>query len=229
MPSAPDAVSRDDHLITTLPGGRLRVAVLDGVTSGPDTPELAGIDGGAAAAACLRAVLRAEDDVLRAAESAGRFLRRPALIPRSQPQTCAVICDLPPRADTGQPSIVRFGDCEAWVRVLDRWRPVLAGSCLTPDAAGRLREWKRAHPDATLEEAIVAESLLTRDAAAYVTAPVGCLPDVRPEWGALPAFDELVLASDGALLTPERLSDIEEWLMARPHEDDVTVLRVRPA
>jgi len=210
--------------------------VLDGVTPAPDTPEIAGIDGGAAAAACFRAVLRAEDDVLRAAKSVGRFLRRPTLSPRSQPQTCAVICDLPPRADSRRASIVRFGDCEAWVRVLDRWRPVLAGSCLTPDATGRLVHWQREHPSATLDEAVVAESLLTGEAA-YVTAPVGCLPEVRPEWGALPAFDELVLASDGARLTPERLDDIEAWVTALRGEappaaepkpfDDVTVLRVR--
>jgi hypothetical protein len=233
MPSAAGAASQDDHLVARLPSGRVRVAVLDGVTPALDTPEIAGMDGAAAAAGMLRAALRGEDDVLRAAESVGGFLRRPGVDARSQPQTCAVICDL----SVGRPSIVRFGDCEAWARVRDSWRPVLSGSCLTEEAAGRFSDWQRAHPTAKLEEVIRADAALSADPTSFVTAPVGRLAELRPEWGALGEFDELALASDGARLDPERLRDIHGWLTtmrAAPSEvtakrfDDVTVARVRP-
>jgi hypothetical protein len=208
--------------------------VLDGVTPAPDTPEIAGMDGAAAAVGMLRAALRGDDGALRAAESVARFLRRPGIDARSQPQACAVICDLSP----GRPSIVRLGDCEAWVRVLDAWRPVLTGSCLTEAVDARLSEWQRAHPTATLEEVIRADAVLSADPASFVTAPVGRLAELRPEWGTLGEFDELVLASDGARLDPERLRDIDGWLTtmrrappdltAKPF-DDVTVARVRPS
>jgi hypothetical protein len=235
MPSAPGAASQDDHLVVMLPGGRLRVAVLDGVTPAPDTPEIAGMDGAAAAAGILRAALRGEDDVLHAAAAAGRFFRQPHLGGRSQPQACAVICDLPAAPEAGPPSIVRFGDCEAWARVGDSWRPVVAGSCLTRRAAQRVARWHRAYPEATLDQVIDADAVLTAEPSSFVTAPVGRLPGLRPEWGVPARFDELVLASDGARLDAGRLRDLDEWLTAMPPDgaakpfDDATVARIRPS
>ena len=52
-PSADGRVSQDDHLVEPLPGGGLRVAVLDGVTPLAQTPGLAGLELGTGVNLCI--------------------------------------------------------------------------------------------------------------------------------------------------------------------------------
>jgi len=77
--------------------------------------------------------------------------------------------------------------------------------------------------------------------AAWLTAALGRFPDIKTEAAAMESFEELVLASDGARLDPERLSDLGAWLddlraWEREHlrpragakmHDDLTVIRAR--
>jgi hypothetical protein len=138
--------------------------------------------------------------------------------------------------------VVRFGDCEAWVRDREGWRPVLAGGYRTTEAARILMAWYEQNPNTTLDEVVAADAELNADPSCFTNPPVGRFVSLKPQAAHVAAFDELVLCSDGARVNPERLSDLDRWLrglrswererapelVAKPH-DDVTVLRVRPA
>lgn len=232
------AASQDDLLVEPLPGGAaIRVAVLDGVTPTAGTPAFAGLDGAAWAAGALRTAWRAGGDLVETAREVGERLRVPGLDDRSQPQACAIACDLAP----GEPvRLVRFGDCEAWVREGATWRPALRGAYVTDAARARVLGWIAEHPGASVAELVDAEIELLAPLDSFITAPVGRLADVRPQAATVERFDELLLCSDGLRPDAERIAALDMWLDGlreweranavgseiKPH-DDVTLVRVR--
>lgn len=114
----PGAVSRDALLVHCCPG-RLRLAVIDGVTPTECIPEYAGVDGAIWAAALVRASLLADSHLDACATAANGALRAAGGVPspRDRPQASFLAADL----SDGGVELVRAGDCEAWTRVPEGW------------------------------------------------------------------------------------------------------------
>ncbi len=235
--AAPDRATQDAALVTTR-NGAVRLAAIDGCSLSRPLPSTCNMDGGVWAAATIRAALVAEDDAAAALERANACLHDPAArSARELPQGCVVVADI--RADGVE--VARAGDCEAWARQGRTWERLFAEEIRTPAALERFRVWVDAHPEATADTRYDAEVRLWATPAAWLTAALGRFPRIMTETVALARFDELVLASDGARLALERLSDLDGWLgdlraWEREHvhpragakvHDDLTVLRAR--
>jgi hypothetical protein len=227
-----------DAALVTANNGAVRLAAIDGCSLSRPLPGSGNIDGGVWAAAAIRAALVAEPDVAAALARANACLHDPgARSARELPQGCVVVADV--RA--GGAEIVRAGDCEAWLRRGATWERLFAKEIRTPAALARFRLWADEHPDATTDKRYDAEVRLWATPGAWLTAALGRFPRIMTETVAIARFDELVLASDGARLAPERLSDLDAWLAdlrtwEREHlrpsagakmHDDLVVLRAR--
>lgn len=227
-----------DAKLVVVQGDRLRLAVIDGVTPTDQTPTRVGVDGAMYAAALLRLALQNSAATLRdAALATNAALHDPSLArSRDQMQTCVAAVDLRP---DGRVTMLRSGDCEAWVRLSDgAWRPLGPGDMLIPHVRAAYEQWKRENPHATREQAHQIEEDLWGRSQAWLTCAVGRFADPVFVEAQAPDVQELVLASDGARLHPDALDDIPSWLAGlreyervhhaderKPH-DDVTVMRV---
>jgi hypothetical protein len=231
--------SQDSQLVLPDPGGRrLRVAVLDGVTPTSDTPRVAGVDGAMYAAGVARLALQdlsrpLEDCVLAA--NAHLFAAGVAHS-RDQAQTCVTAADIRP---DGRVDVVRAGDCDAWARVAGGWVALGTGSALTPVVASEWDRWQRDHPAVTRAERHTAEEALLGRRSAWTSTAVGRFAQPTVRRYSVAGVTELVLASDGARLSPRVLDRLDGWLgrlraweshrgaiAGEKVHDDVTVLRI---
>ena len=217
-------------------GDGLRLVAIDGCSLSRPGP--GGIDGGTWAAAVVRAALLAGDDGREALRRANRVLHDPtATSARDLPQACAVVGDI----DADGLGVVRAGDCEAWQRSAGDWEPLFGREIRTGASQARFRKWETMHPQATADERYDAEVTVWASPESWHTTAVGRFADVKLEERQLGRCNEVVLATDGARLTADRLHDVDRWLQelrrwernmrppaagAKVH-DDVVVVRVR--
>lgn len=208
-PSRPGLNSADHWLVAPRADGSLRVAVADGVTPTRATPGALGLSGDVYGACLVLAAMRADAPLERCAERANAELHRPGLPGRDQPQATFVAADLDPGGDV---RLVRGGDCEAWAEREDGWDALLNGEILEPDVRERLLVERRAEPRAGHDRVAAIERELLREPAGWLTSPPGRFAEPRLEAVAAPELSSLVLATDGARLTAERLEILDDWL-----------------
>jgi hypothetical protein len=230
--SAPRAAgypSQDALGVQFRPGGLplLRLAVADGLTTCPRTPEVAGMDGARYAAHLAVAAVGAQGDVGYACAEVNRALRdvpasdgRP-LRSRERPTTGLAVVDVP--LDGGPVAVSSVYDCEVYVRTDGGWREVLRPDRAGEQAAAFLGErdrFRHGNPDATLADLMELDvELLADDPDRWGVVPLGALSEVYLRSTVLSrsgpdAVREVVVASDGAKLTPERLArhTVGDWL-----------------
>ena len=221
--------SQDALAVQLRPGGLpvLRLAVADGLTTCPRTPEVAGMDGARYAAHLAVAAVGAQPDVEYACAQVNRALRdvpasdgRP-LRSRERPTAGLAVVDVP--LDGGPLVVSSVYDCEVYVRTDSGWHDVLPAVRGGEQAAAFLAErdrYRHGNPDATLAELMDLDAeLLADDPERWGVVPLGALADVYLRSAVLPrsgpeAVREVVVASDGAKLTPERLAGhtVAGWL-----------------
>jgi hypothetical protein len=240
QPSGVEA-SQDAQLVWRDPAtGRLRVAVLDGVTPTRRCRTVVGVAGPMYAAAVTRVALqRSGRSLVESLRAANHHLHdRTLLRTRDQAQTCVTAADL---FDDGRIELVRAGDCEAWARTATGWKHLGTGSALRPSVAAAWEEWQdRNHACRTDERHDAEERFLGRPTA-WTSTALGRFPQPVIRRFELVDAHELVLASDGARLREDVLDELPEWLAAlrgwerrRAHRtraaekvhDDVTVIRL---
>jgi hypothetical protein len=236
---------QDAHVAVALPSGVVRIAAIDGCTPTPHTPTVAGVNGATYAAGLLAGALLADRpaaDVLREVNAhlagiGGGWL------PGHRPQASVVVADVVARDGQLEYSAWAAGDCELWVAD-GSWRQVAGGACTSDatraawaDKLVALRE-----RGATFDELYAAECEHFADAALYVNhTPVGRFPQLVVSHASGVA-DELVAATDGALLDAGRCGDVAGAVAdVRDREraggsgsrlkasDDLTVVYVAPA
>jgi hypothetical protein len=233
QPGLAGSVSEDQAFAAVREHG-LRLGVADGVTPSARTPARAGVTGALWAATVVRAAMHAAAPLESCARAANAELHDPALAGRDQTQASLVAADVGERGAT----VLRAGDCEAWVREGERWRELFTEPMLAPAALAELLAWLRANPGAGHDETVDRERELLAAPEAWNCTPVGRFAAGRWQVAELETFDELVLASDGARLTADRVAGLDEWLLGglRPWEvenrtgiyrhGDVAVLRL---
>ena len=223
----------------------VRVAAIDGVTPSARTPTVEGVDG---ARFATRFIAEHLGD---ATSPAGRLLNNAnqrlvemfrGVVPADRPRACVAVVEID---QAGRLEAVLHGDCEVWIRRGSAWAQLLGGSCVDPRVDGEWQEWVDANPHATLEE--LQEYERRRGVPeAWVCPPIGMFDTTKPRSATLScnAWDEVVVATDGGRLDPERLTRLAPWLAeqrswererigngtdgvrrAKPH-DDRTVLRI---
>jgi hypothetical protein len=238
------AGSQDAQLVWPDPAtGRLRVAVVDGVTPSRRCRTVAGVDGAMYAAAIVRLALQRTDTALdRCVVAANRHLHDPALTrSRDQTQACVAVADI--SAD-GHVEVVRAGDCEAWARTEQGWVALGAGTALTADVAAAWAAWQGRHAAISRDVRHDAEEGFLGHRQAWTSTALGRFASPVLQRYAADGVLELVLASDGARLSEPVLDDLPAWIgglrdwearrselgrAAEKVHDDVTVLRLRPA
>ncbi|RJL21250.1 hypothetical protein D5H75_37930 [Bailinhaonella thermotolerans] len=209
-PVHPGAVSFDDYLVTTLPGGRLRLAAIDAAVN-----EAAGLRGrlwGHQATGEVRAQLRHVPTLTGALARAHHNLFDASRPPMFNPMAACMAVDL----DLEQPSgdFAQAGDCEVWVRDAAGWHnrttPALAS-----EASRAWRAWLAANPGVSPARRWRAQAHLLGDPAAWTCPAVGAFDQITPQVGVFADVEEVVVTSDGARLTRRAL---ERGL--RPHLED---------
>jgi hypothetical protein len=230
----PGVTSRDSMLVDVRPG-RLRLAVIDGVTPTEATPTWVGVDGAIWAAATVRSALLAHVPLEACALAANAALRAigPMPSPRDRPQACFAAADL---AGDGA-ELLRAGDCEAWVEQDGGWRRMFPREIDTPVERARMEQWTREHPDRAFLDYDRARP--ERDDI-WTTSAVGRLPRPILQRETIANCSALLLATDGARLSQAALTHLPGWLeRIDEHQrrtpvsawetgaDDVTVVRAR--
>jgi hypothetical protein len=228
-------VSQDDWLVEPLPGGGLRVAVLDGATPWR-SEHPAGEDAAVWAAGVARTAARAVASPASVLERAHRALWRADLVPsRRRPSVSAAVADLTVDAVAdGAALSVRTAvaaDCEVWARSGAGWLLLAGGDAL--DAVWR-RLWeqrKAADPQWSDSERLAAEAAFLDDPACRPYPALGRQEPLTLREGSCEGCSEVVVASDGARLDAAALDDLPGHLDAvcSAGAADVTVVRVRVA
>lgn len=236
----PSSVSQDASLVV-LRDGVLRAGVIDGRTPGEEAPLVLGCDLGIHAAQIVRHALHGGGTIDEAIAEANAYLNAEQNSDRAAfPEATCVVADLDSEAAT----IVQAGDSEAWALEGRAWRRVFPPGAMTGEAAQRDRQWYREHAGLELADLLRQERArdYVNDESAWRTAAVGRF--VRPKLARadLRGWKAVLLTTDGARLTPERIDRLEDWLgglrewelanlhqegvLARKPHDDVTVLQI---
>jgi hypothetical protein len=228
--------SEDSWLVATRPD-TLRLAVIDGSTAPPDALGRAGVDPAAWAAGILRTTLINGQDVTEAIKDANSYLYQPELRSQAQSMATVLVAELDRR---GLLTLVRGGNCEAWLRSHGNWRS-LFGPQWPEEVLSRHLDWLSDNRDATPELVSAQEETHFGHPDAWVSVPPGRFAEVKLETLTLnEEWDELVIATDGARLTKERIEDLDSWLshireweaLARKsyavekRHDDISVIRL---
>lgn len=207
-PSLPDRASADQWLVAPR-GDGIRASVIDGVTATSRTPRGGGLSGDLWGAGILRTAMLGREGLERCAREANAELHHPGLPGRDQPQATFVGADLD---SGGLVRLARAGDCEAWVERDGGWEALLTGEILECEVRERLLAQRRAEPAASHERVADLERRLLAAPSAWHTTPVGRFAAPRFETAVVERWDRLVLATDGARLSPRRLADLDAWL-----------------
>jgi serine/threonine protein phosphatase PrpC len=239
-----DAGTQDAMLVWPEPtAGRMRVAVLDGVTPTAGCATVVGVDGAMYASAIVRLALQRTDGPLEECVlAANRHLHDGSLArSRDQAQACVTAVDI--FAD-GRVEVVRAGDCEAWARTGNGWVALGSGTALTADVAEEWDEWQRRNPAVDRDARHDAEERFLGRRDAWTSTALGRFASPVLQRFTADGVSELVLASDGARLRERALDDLPAWMgglrrwerrradLGRAGEkvhDDVTVLRLSRA
>jgi len=239
------APTSQDAWVVSAFGDRVRLAALDGITPTSATPSTLGLDGAAWAARVAAAALEVPvpaPDALGAANAYLRSLGPADLLLRDRPHTMAAVTDLVASDAGPSASISVAGDCQVFVADHGTWGEQCGGPLLTAAVRAAWRRWHEAHRDAHPVDGVAgAYEELLADPAAWRTTPIGLFSQPRLASAELApgAFDEVVVASDGARLTTASVANLADWLSdLRRHEaiehagaykphDDVVVVHAR--
>lgn len=228
--------SQDASLVALRTGGRLRLAAIDGATPSSQAAPLLGLDPAAYAAQLVRLALSGPSAPAEGLAEANLELNRLTVPGEQAPQAQVAVVELDPE---GRLSAWRAGDCEVWLEGESGWQALFLEHRLTEEARLLWQGWKEEHQTASLDELVAASTALLADPAWWNSAPVGRYAELKlQEAVGEPTWRQLVLASDGARLTAERLDHLDEWLRElrsferlehaqdfKPY-DDLTVIRV---
>lgn len=227
-----DADSQDGVLIREHDDGVL-LAVADGVTPTVRTPTIDGMDGARYAALLVLHHIGGAPTSLAARFHAANtaLLRTPTpednsrLGERDRPQAAAIAADIS-LPTTGRPfrmDVVRAADCDAWVRRGDRWTLITPTRMLTAEARAALDRWDARNPAATVHERVDFENAVVAERSCWNLTALGRFADPLIEQRHTSVeFDELLLATDGAGLTPDidlGQIDLDDWFTGLRHRE----------
>ncbi len=229
--------SQDAWMAASVGPDRLRLAALDGITPTLRTPRVHGLDGAAWAARFTAAVLANPAPVRDALDDANAALvsQFDAARLRDRPHTAVSVAEIGIDAVT----ITVAGDCQAFIASNGRWREVFGGPLFDEQTRTEWTRWRAEHPDADpVEDVADGYDAILASPHVWRATPIGMFREPHYQQVSVRRqdCDGLVVASDGARLTPDRLTDLEGWLAAlrewetrehahdyKPH-DDVTVI-----
>lgn len=225
--------SQDASLVLERPDGRLRAAAIDGVAPWDPDARVMGLDEATYAAQLVRAALIADAPATECLAEANSALHRSGVTPsRAQRTAGAVVLDLSPDA-TGQ--VTKAGECVAFVRVGGAARPLVPERAVSPRLQPALDELRSRRP--VLDERDAWHAYLTQEAAllderaAWDTTSIGRFPEARMRVAEIGgAWDELVLASDGAGIDSSSAARAHLVAIELSHgrvPDDMTMIRIR--
>lgn len=222
---------QDSWLVWPLPPDGLRLAVIDGVTPWR-ARSYVGVDAATYAAGLTRVALSSRAPLGEAMRAANSALYDPGVaVSRSAAMAAVAGVDLRVLDGHLVASAAAAADCEAWVLGVEGdWRLLAGGRGVTATARARWLSWLGDHPQADFDERIEAESAGLADRDAWTSTALGRFPEPLIEEAAADRVVSLVLASDGARLSAEALSDLPAHLdavMGASERDDVTVIVVR--
>ena len=234
------SVSQDTSLVNPR-GSTLRVGVVDGRTPGDEAPLVLGCDLGIHAAQIVRHSLYGQGAIEEALAQANAYLNAEQDPDRTAfPEATCVVADI----DAEKVSVVQAGDCDAWTLETAGWGRLFPEGAMTGEAAERDRQWYREHAGLDINDLLRLERArdYVNDESAWRTAAVGRFAAPKLARVDLREWEVLLLTTDGARLTPERIASLEDWLdglrawevaslhergvLARKPHDDVTVLRI---
>lgn len=222
---------QDSWLVWPLAPDRLRLAVIDGVTPWR-ARSYAGVDAARYAAGLTRVALSSRAPLREAMRAANSALYDPGLaVSRSAAMAAMVGVDLTVLDNRLLVSAAAAADCEAWVLGAEGgWRLLAGGRGITATARARWASWLDDHPEAGFDERTEAESAALAGRDAWASTALGRFPEPLLEEAATEFVGGIVLASDGARLSREALSDLSTHLdavMGASERDDVTVIAVQ--
>ena len=204
-PCHPGDIGLDTYLVAVF-DDVLRIAVFDGAQDllVPDSHAHA-----ARAVHTTRGWLRSLSSVPDALLRASTVLVDQELRPRTKNPLCTVaIADI---AADGSAKFWRCGDSEVWACIDGAWQGVLAGDMLTSPARARWDVWCAAHPDATEPEAWAAQETLLDEPDDFIAPPMGLVSVPIPQTSSCAQFDEIIVATDGLILNPDRCAHLDTW------------------
>lgn len=194
-------------LVAPAGADRLRIAVIEG--RGAVEAGRAAADPGRSAVALVRSALSEPAAIPTVLARVNALLDDGSSFGLSRPAATVLVAELTP---DGRIAVARIGGGSGFIRVGGRWNPLFAPSPLRPEAAEAFAAWEATHPTATATDRLLAEERFAGRGTDWRSTPVGRFPEVRSERARADGAEELVLASEGARLDPERLSDLGRHL-----------------
>jgi hypothetical protein len=206
-----DVVTEDDWLIDPRGSGCMRLAVVDGVTGTASTPQGRPVDVQAAyAAGEVRTALRSRQPIEACLHDANTSLhsRMPSSrVLRDIPQATVVAADL--SDDLGM-QLVQGGDCMAWFRSEETWVEAFPGDVHTVEYR-ELADAAYSHAT-SLEDHLEISRALPEGAHYWRSAPIGRLRDPVLRVLSVQNVTEVILATDGAMLSVDHLDALDTAL-----------------
>jgi hypothetical protein len=237
-------VAMQDALHWSMRDGTLRVAAIDGCTPMSQTPEIAGANGASYAAALAAAALHSSTPVPEILTAVNAHLYRfgPDLVAAARPSACAAVAEV--TAIGGQLSVQAWaaGDAQVWVRSESGWEMIIGGSSCAPETKALWAPQRDALKASGLpfSELQQLEAKFYDDPSLFVNhTPLGRFQHLVLQHRTATAT-AVVCATDGALLNPDVLDDLDAWIrdvrdieakgVARLKDtDDLAVLAVNAA
>jgi hypothetical protein len=206
-----------DALHWSMQNGKLRIAAIDGCTPMIQTPEIAGANGASYAAALTNAALHAGGLVPELLEQVNAHLYElgPQLVAAARPSATAAVAEITGGEGFMYVDAWAAGGAQTWVLTADGWEMLVGGSSC---AVATKEEWAPRR-DALKASGLPFVELQQLEAEFYDN------PALFVNHTPLGRFESLVLqhrsaraqavvcATDGALLTAERLDDLDGWIM----------------
>lgn len=229
--------SQDAWVVAEVGEDRLRLAALDGITPTRPTPSVYGLDGAAWSARFTAAVLESPIPVRDALDEANRALvtRFDATRLRDRPHSAVAVAEIGGDAIT----VTIAGDCQAFVASRGEWTEVFGGPLFDPETHARWGQWRADHPDADpVHDVADGYDEILASPEVWRSTPIGLHAEPHYEHTTIPRAecDAIVVASDGARLTAERVAALARWLDAlrawehdahgsdhKPHDDVVAI------
>jgi hypothetical protein len=231
------ATTQDAWVVADVGANRLRLAALDGITPTRETPSEHGLDGAAWAARFTAAILASPIPVRDALIDANRALvgRFGAARLRDRPHTMAAVAEI--GASAIEFTVV--GDCQAFVAANGGWSELFGGPLFDANTRDRWARWRADHPGADpVDDIADGYDEILASPQAWRSTPIGLYAQPHFEHVSIDRqdCDAVVVASDGARLTDERVVELDGWLEGlrareehehaheyKPHDDVVVI------